>query len=152
MIVFDLACPEGHPSEGWFASSDAFSDQLARGLVTCPQCGSCDIVKAPMAPAVPVKGNARAAAGRAARPVTGDLPPEVVRAMQALADAQTKALKNSTWVGDRFAEESRAIHYGERDNAIIHGEATRDEAVALVEEGIAVSPLPFPVHRPEELN
>lgn len=152
MIVFDLACPEGHPSEGWFASSEAFSDQLARGLVTCPQCGSRDIAKAPMAPAVPIKGNARAPSGRAVRPVTGDLPPEVIRAMHALANAQTIALKNSTWVGDRFAEESRAIHYGERDQAVIHGEATRDQAVALVEEGIAVSPLPFPVRRPEDVN
>ena len=72
--------------------------------------------------------------------------------MHALAEAQAAALKDSTWVGDRFAEESRAMHYGERDHATIHGQATRDEAAALADEGIAVSPLPFPVAPPDEIN
>ena len=152
MIVFDLAGAEGHRSEGWFASSAAFSDQLARGLVRCPHCGSADMTKAPMAPSVPAKGNARAKLARATPSVTGKLPPEVAKAMHALVQAQAKALKDSTWVGSRFAEESRAMHYGERDPATIHGQATRDEAVALADEGITVSPLPFPVARPDEVN
>ena len=105
-----------------------------------------------MAPAVPVKANSRVEPAQPTRSVTGKLPPEVTRAMQALAQAQAKALEDSTWVGSRFAEESRAMHYGERDPATIHGQATRDEAVALADEGITVSPLPFPVARPDEVN
>ena len=57
MIVFDLCCPDGHRFEGWFASSDDFAGQRDRGLVECPQCGSAEVAKAPMAPAVPRKGN-----------------------------------------------------------------------------------------------
>ena len=68
--------------------------------------------------------------------------------MRALADAQAKALKSSTWVGDTFAETSRAMHYGEREHATIHGQATAEEARALVDEGIKVAPLPFPVAAP----
>lgn len=151
MIVFDLACASGHRSEGWFASSAAFEDQRGRGLVTCPQCGSAEMSKAPMAPAVPAKSNGRVDSAEK-RSVTSQLPPEIAKAMQALAAAQARALKDSTWVGDRFADESRAMHYGERDHATIHGQATADEAVALAEEGIAVLPLPFPVAPPDELN
>ena len=148
MIVYDLACAEGHRFEGWFASSTAFDEQQARSLVACPHCGSLEVDKAPMAPAVPAKGNSRSDR----QSVTGTLPPEVAKAMQALAEAQAKALKGSTWVGGRFADESRAMHYGERDHATIHGQATREEAVALADEGIAVAPLPFPVAPPDELN
>jgi len=152
MIVFDLSCAEGHRFEGWFASSDAFADQQARALVGCPHCGSVEVAKAPMAPAVPAKGNARSEAPTPKHSVADKLPPEVAKAMNALAEAQSKALQNSTWVGDKFADESRAMHYGERDHATIHGQATRAEAAALAEEGIAVSPLPFPVAPPGELN
>jgi len=152
MIVFDLACAEGHRFEGWFASSGAFANQQARGLVTCPQCNSAEVIKAPMAPAVPAKGNTRTDMAPAANAVTGKLPPEVAKAMEALAAAQAKALQDSTWVGARFAEESRAMHYGERPHSTIHGQATRDEAAALADEGIAVSPLPFPVAPPEDIQ
>ncbi|QDM39954.1 DUF1178 family protein [Altererythrobacter sp. TH136] len=149
MIVFDLACTLGHRFEGWFASSSAFADQQDRGLILCPHCGSNDVMKAPMAPSVPAKSNTRPTAQQA---MTGTIPPELVKAMKALADAQSKALKHSTWVGERFAHESRAMHYGERDQATIHGQATREEAVALADEGIAVVPLPFPVAPPDEIN
>lgn len=148
MIVFDLACAHGHRFEGWFASSAAFAEQQARSLVACPHCGTPEVEKAPMAPAVPAKGNSKAER----QSVTGMLPPEVAKAMRALAEAQARALKGSTWVGERFADESRAMHYGERDHATIHGQATHEEAVALADEGIAVSPLPFPVAPPDELN
>ncbi len=151
MIVFDLTCADGHRFEGWFGSSASFADQQARGLVTCPQCNSAEIEKAPMAPAVPAKGNAQTDPA-AAQSVTSKLPPELAQAVQALAKAQANALKNSTWVGDRFADESRAMHYGERDHATIHGQATREQALALAEEGITVSPLPFPVAPPDEVN
>lgn len=152
MIVFDLACDQGHRFEGWFSSSAAFADQQDRALVACPHCRSTAIEKAPMAPAVPAKGNTRQPERAAKRSVAGKLPGEVVQAMKALAAAQARALKDSTWVGDKFADQSRAMHYGERDQAVIHGQATRDEAVALIEEGIAVAPLPFPVAPPDELN
>ena len=105
-----------------------------------------------MAPSVPAKGNARANEAPAANAMTGKLPPEVAMAMEALAAAQAKALQDSTWVGRRFAEESRAMHYGERPHSTIHGQATRDEAAALAEEGIAVTPLPFPVAPPDEIQ
>lgn len=150
MIVFDLACAAGHRFEGWFASSDAFADHVARNLVGCPQCGDTAVVKAPMAPAVPGKGTSRASAKEQA--ATNIIPPEIAKAMRALAHAQANALKSSTWVGDTFAETCRAMHYGEREHAVIHGRATADEARALVDEGVKVAPLPFPVAAPDEIN
>ena len=80
------------------------------------------------------------------------MPPEVAEALGKLAQAQAKALESSTWVGDKFAEQSRAMHYGERDAATIHGRASLREAKELSEEGIAVAPLPFPVASPGDLN
>ncbi len=80
------------------------------------------------------------------------MPPEAVKMMQALAKMQAKALSRSRWVGERFAEQSRAMHYGERDAEPIHGQATLAEAEALVEEGIEVAALPFPVAPPGEAN
>ncbi|MFA9201200.1 MAG: DUF1178 family protein [Cypionkella sp.] len=150
MIVFDLACRDGHRFEGWFASSEKFAEQQTRGLVDCPHCGSRDVAKAPMAPAVPAKGNALAEPPR--RPAPNPLPPQVAAAMHALAAAQAKALKDSTWVGDAFAERSRAMHYGEQEHSLIHGRATREEAAELAEEGIPVAPLLIPVAAPDELN
>lgn len=156
MIVFDLSCADGHRFEGWFASSADYEDQRGRGLLACPSCGSASVSKAPMAPAVPAKGNSRQEVlppESAARPVANTpIPAEMHKALAALAKAQAAALKNSTWVGDTFAEESRKMHYGERDEAPIHGQATIAQAKALIEEGVPVAPLPFPVAPPEKLN
>lgn len=164
MIVFDLECRTGgHRFEGWFGSSADFAGQQARGLVTCPHCGAGDVVKAPMAPAVPRKGNqiVPATPAKAQSPVSGEpevptmrgtLPPEAARMMQALARMQAEALKDSRWVGGTFAEQSRAMHYGEREAETIHGQATLAEAKELLKEGIAVAPLPFPVAPPGEAN
>jgi hypothetical protein len=116
-----------------------------------------------MAPAVPRKGNQAQAAAPAVLPAPaaapetmpiarGALPPEAAGMMRALAEMQAAALKNSRWVGGKFAEESRAIHYGEREAQAIHGEATLEEAKALLEEGIEVSPLPFPVVPADKAN
>jgi hypothetical protein len=80
------------------------------------------------------------------------LPPEAVKMMHALHAIQTEALKQSRWVGEKFAEQSRAMHYGERDVEAIHGHATIEEAKALYDEGIEVAPLPFPVAPPGEAN
>lgn len=155
MIVFDLECrTAGHRFEGWFGSSDDFSRQQERGLVVCPHCGAYDVVKAPMAPAVARKGNQKAeVAAATARPVqNAAMAPEAARLMEALAQMQSEALKDSRWVGESFAEESRAMHYGERKHETIHGQATLAEAKALHDEGIAVAPLPFPVVPPEKAN
>ncbi|QIQ86025.1 DUF1178 family protein [Erythrobacter sp.] len=160
MIVYDLHCEAGHRFEGWFGSSSDFDAQRNRGLVTCPECGSGTVAKAPMAPAVAPKGNSAALetapapmrAGDAQSVANREMPAEVQKALKALADAQKKALEKSTWVGENFAEESRAMYYGERDEAPIHGSASIEEAKALIKEGVPVAPLPFPVAPPEELN
>ncbi len=155
MIVYDLACTHGHRFEGWFGSSADYEYQHARGLLACPACGVSEVSKAPMAPAVPAKGNQRqeVLAPEPARPMANmPMPPQVQQALAALAKAQAEALKNSTWVGGKFAEESRAMHYGEREEAPIHGQATLAEAKALIEEGVPVAPLPFPVAPPDKLN
>lgn len=153
MIVFDLVCaPLGHRFEGWFASSDDFAAQQDRGLVSCPQCDSTQVSKAPMAPALTRKGNQRAEAPAGPAVMSGPVPQELQQVMARLATMQAEALKASTWVGADFAEQSREMHYGEREVETIHGQATLDDAKALLEEGIAVMPLPFPVAPPDELN
>ena len=154
MIVFDLSCDAGHRFEGWFGSSEDYAGQQRRGLVSCPRCGSADVDKAPMAPAVARKGNRQAEAPPQSKQAMtrGPMPPPVAEALQKLAEAQAKALRESKWVGDGFAEQSRALHYGERDAETIHGQATPEEAIELFEEGIPVSPLPFPVAPPDDLN
>ena len=80
------------------------------------------------------------------------LPPEAVALFQAIAEAQAEALKSSRWVGDSFADQARAMHYGEREHEAIHGQATPEEARELLEEGVSVAPLLFPVVPPEQAN
>lgn len=154
MIIFDLKCaPAGHVFEAWFGSSGDYEAQQARGLVTCPICGAGDVAKAPMAPAVPAKGMAGAAAVAQDGPDLFSSDAETVKQMLgALAAVQRKLVQGSEWVGDRFASEARAIHVGEADARSIHGRATRGEAESLAEDGIAVAPLPFPVAPPGEEN
>ena len=167
MIVFDLECSGGaHRFEGWFKSSDDFTSQQARGLIACPHCGSADVAKAPMAPRLSRKGNQTVSASPAATPsapaksapekpqaiASPRLPPEAVAAMHALAAIQAEAIKTSRWVGDKFADQSRAMHYGDADHATIHGQATREEARDLLDEGIMVAPLLIPIAPPDEIN
>ncbi len=155
MIVYDLSCDQGHRFEGWFGSFADYAAQRERGLVTCPQCDSTLVTKAPMAPAVPAKGNrvsAPAKSGQEKQVSNAPMPPEVLKAFRALAEAQGKALKDSTWVGDRFADKARSMHYGEVAETPIHGKATRGQAEELAAEGIAVAPILFPVAPPEEMN
>jgi hypothetical protein len=159
MIVFDLECRDGrHRFEGWFNSSDDFASQQERGLVNCPQCGSPDVAKAMMAPNLARKGNQRESGLPAPRPEQrpmskgAPLPPEAVRMMRQLAAMQAEALKQSRWAGDNFAEEARAMHYGEREVENIHGQTTLAEAKELLDEGIEVAPLPFPIAPPGEAN
>ena len=142
MIVFDLKCGAGHVFEAWFGSGADWDAQRAAGQVACPLCGDDNVDKAVMAPAVPAKANRKAE-------VT---PATVKAAIAAIAAEQAKALKNSTWVGDQFATRARAIHAGEETHRIIHGQATLEDAKALVDEGVPVTPLPLPVTPPEKLN
>jgi hypothetical protein len=143
--VFDLKCEGGgHVFEAWFASSDDYESQRARGLVSCPLCGDERIEKAVMAPRVGAKGNQSAAA---------PADPEAMKAMlAAMAAAQKEMLEKSNYVGERFADEARAIHLGEAAARSIYGKATRAETESLIEDGIEVSPLPFPVVEPGEEN
>ncbi|HEX8379796.1 MAG TPA: DUF1178 family protein [Allosphingosinicella sp.] len=147
MIIFDLKCePDGHVFEAWFASSAAFEEQQGRGLVACPLCGSGRISKAPMAPAVAAKGNS---GGGLARSASSS---EAKALLAAAAALQKKLLAGSESLGDRFAAEARAIHLGEADARPIHGEATLAEAESLIDEGVPIAPLPFPVVPPGEEN
>lgn len=159
MIVFDLECrAAGHRFEGWFRSGDDFASQQARGLVSCPQCGSSDVIKAPMAPAVPRKGNqiesrpAQPAAQPQQAMQAPALPSEAAQVIRAIAEMQAEVIKRSRWVGGNFAEESRAMHYGEREAEPIYGEASLEDAKALAEEGIEVAPVLFPVAPPDKTN
>jgi hypothetical protein len=141
VIIFDLRCaPGGHVFEAWFASSSAFEEQQGRGLVACPLCGSAEIAKAPMAPAVPVKGN------------RAPSPERVKDMLAAAATAQKRLLDASEAVGERFADEARAIHLGEAEARAIHGRATPAEAESLIDEGVPIAPLPFPVAEPGTEN
>ena len=144
MIVFDLKCGAGHVFEAWFGTSGDYEDQSQRGLIACPLCGDKEVGKAVMAPAVATKGNQK--------PAEAADPQAMKRMLAALAAAQKEMLERSSWVGERFADEARAIHLGEADARAIHGKATRAEAEQLAEEGIPVSPLPFPVVEPGEEN
>lgn len=170
MIVFDLECHDGgHKFEGWFGSSDDFASQQDRGLVACPHCGSSQVGKALMAPRIARKGNqlpdlARPQRGQRTSPPSdapvpanapvssAPLPPQAMALMHRLATMQAEALKSSHYVGASFAEDARAMHYGEREPETIHGQATAEQAIELLEEGIAVAPLPFPVVPPEQAN
>lgn len=145
MIVFDLKCEAGgHVFEAWFGSSEDYESQRARGLVACPLCGDERIGKAVMAPRVSAKGN-QAPSAR--------VDPEAMKAvLAAMAAAQKDMLSKSNYVGNRFADEARAIHLGEATARSIYGKATFAETESLIEEGIEVAPLPFPVVEPGEEN
>ena len=133
MIVFDLQCGDGCGTfEAWFRSSADFDEQRDAGLVQCPICQSASVDKAPMAPRVPRKGG----------------PSPIAK----LAAIQAEMLKNSQWVGNAFTETARAMHSGEIEPAVVHGNATIEQAKSLVEEGVPVAPLPLPVTPPDQVN
>lgn len=142
MKVLNLQCTQGHGFEGWFGSEDDFQDQLGRGLVSCPLCGDASVAKLPSAPRL----NFGAAAPEA-RPAAAKQ--EVVAAPDAALQAAwmkmvRHVMANTEDVGERFAEEARKIHYGESGERGIRGQASPEETEALLDEGIAVLPLPVP--------
>ncbi len=133
MIVFDLQCLDGGETfEAWFRSNADYDEQRLGGLVQCPVCQSSNITKAPMAPSLPRKG-------------TGN-------PLARLAEFQAELIKDSRWVGDKFAETARAIHSGEAEAEQVHGSATLEQAKSLIEDGVPVSPLPLPVVPPTQVN
>ncbi|MGN7999747.1 DUF1178 family protein [Sphingomonas sp. 22176] len=145
MIVFDLKCTSAHVFEIWFKSSSAYEAQRVQGLIVCPLCGDSNVTKAVMAPAVAAKGNQVAEKP----PVS---PEAFQAALAAIAQIQAKQLETSEWVGKAFTEKARAMHLGEAPEAPIHGQATLEEAKALVEEGVSVAPLLVPIVPPEARN
>ncbi|AEG05344.1 DUF1178 family protein [Sinorhizobium meliloti] len=135
MIHYNLACDKGHAFEGWFSSSDDFDRQVARRLVTCPSCGSDSVSKQLMAPAV---STARKKEARREL-VMDQAQKETVAKLKELVKS---IRENAEDVGERFPDEARKIHYGEADQRGLIGKATAEEAIALIEEGIEIAPLP----------
>jgi hypothetical protein len=138
MKVLNLQCAHGHGFEGWFGSEDEFQDQLGRGLVECPLCGDVQVAKMPSAPRL----NLGAAETTSAKQQVMNAPDAKMQA--AWLQMVKHVLANTEDVGDKFAEEARKIHYGESDDRNIRGQASREETESLLEEGIAVLPLPVP--------
>ena len=138
MIHYDLICDKGHAFDGWFRNSAAYDEQAGRGLVTCTQCGSAKVEKQLMAPGIPVKSNRKSDQKMVAAPAD----PRLAELMTMMREMRRHVEENAEYVGDRFAEEARKIHYEESDARGIYGNTSPDEAKALIEEGIAVHPLP----------
>lgn len=141
MIQYSLHCSKGHNYDAWFKNAAAFDEQQARGIVTCAVCGDGAVEKAPMAPAVARTDHDRVALSSAQ--------PDAAQLRALLRAYRQKVVSEADYVGDRFAEEARKIHFEEVEARGIYGEATRDDVVALVEDGIDFVPLP---DLPEEHN
>lgn len=148
MIRYSLTCDKEHEFDGWFGSSAEFDKQAKRGLVECPVCGSIKVHKALMTPGVPAKSNRKNDA-QAVKALHAPADPKLQAMMQMVRELREQVEANADYVGDRFAEEARRIHYGEEDPRGIYGEATLKEAAELHEEGIDVLPLP---KLPDEAN
>nr|WP_315845871.1 DUF1178 family protein [uncultured Achromobacter sp.] len=139
--VFDLQCEHSHIFEGWFGSHDDYDAQQARGLVTCPVCGSASITKRLSAPRLNVSHLHAPAQAPAVPAGTSDA--EKMAALQAVVMKQVRALlRNTENVGPRFAEEARRIHEGDADERPIRGTATPEEREALADDGIEVMAVP----------
>lgn len=167
MIKYSLVCDKGHEFESWFPNSDAFDTQAKRGFVECPQCRSTKVTKAIMAPriarsdrgrrSVDISAQDASAKDSGPRPANVPAPPQqvallderqqAVRAM--IHELRRKIVENSTDVGTSFPDQARKMHEGEIPQRSIYGQATLEEAEALVEEGVPVMPVPI---LPEERN
>jgi hypothetical protein len=160
MIRYALNCDQRHEFESWFQSSAAYDKQAKRALVTCPVCGSAKVEKAMMAPRLansdiaeprPSLTPANPAPPLQPAPMP-PIPPKNPVAMispperelrQKLKELRDHVTRNASYVGPRFPEEARKIHYGETKHRSIYGEASADEARKLHEEGIEFHPLPI---------
>jgi len=156
MIRYALHCEHGHDFESWFQNSAAYDRQVKRGLVGCPVCASAKVDKAIMAPRL-----ARADAVEPAPLAPPASPPAPAKAPVAmmspperefrkkLKELREHITKSADYVGPRFPEEARKIHYGETEHRSIYGEASPEEAKELRDEGIEFHPLPI---LPDEFN
>ncbi len=141
MIVYQLACPNGHFFEGWFASAEACERQAAGGLLECPSCSSVKIRKLPSAPHVHTSGETASASADAQ-----------AERRQAIAALRKYILANTENVGSKFAEIARRIHYKEEEERGIRGQVTREEAAELEEEGVPAYGVPADVLPSEEVH
>ena len=137
MIRYSLKCEAGHGFDSWFKGAEAFSTLVSAGQVVCPVCGSAQVEKELMAPAV------RPARKAEALPAKPDLAAPASDLEEKIAALRRQIEENSEYVGMNFAAEARAIHAGDAPERTIHGEARPDEARAMIEDGLPVAPLPF---------
>jgi hypothetical protein len=154
MIRYTLRCERDHAFESWFQSSSAYETQEKRGLVSCPVCGSAKVERAIMAPQIVTRKRRDSAPPApvpaaattevtAATPTSTPLMMAQERELRAkLKELRDHIVKNADNVGERFPNEARKMHYGDIEHRPIYGEASPDEARALIDEGVEVSPLP----------
>ena len=143
MIRYNLVCVAGHDFESWFRDAGAFDKASAAHAVACPECGTTDVVKALMAPSVATARKREAAAMKVAAP-----DPRQAAIREMVRQVRQHVRENADYVGDKFAEEARRIHYQETEARGIYGEATPDEARSLAEDGVEFMPVPiFPDDR-----
>lgn len=147
MKVLDLQCGHQHGFEGWFASEDDFASQLQRGLVSCPLCGDARIEKKLSAPRLNLRTSRHDVAPEAppaeASPATSVTPGASLQALQAqMLSTLRRLVAESEDVGERFADQARAMHHGEVERRNIRGRTTPQQAIELLEEGVDVLPLP----------
>jgi hypothetical protein len=148
MIRYALRCNKGHEFESWFQSSAAFDSQRKRKLVTCPTCNSAVVDKTIMAPRLGKRGNSTKPAtqpptAEVASPETVPLISAQERELRAkLKELRDHIISKADNVGESFPTEARKMHYGDIEHRPIYGEASLDEARALIDEGIEVAPLP----------
>ena len=134
MISYSLICDRSHKFDAWFKSAEAYDQQAERGIVTCPICNSVRVEKALMAPALS-RMNSDKLSLSSGHPQQAEIR-EMLRVMR------KKVTSEADYVGDKFAEEARKIHFKEVDARGIYGEATKEEVAALVEDGVDFMPLP----------
>ena len=139
MIAYSLVCKDGHEFEGWFSNSEAYTAQAKAGDLVCPVCGDDSVTKGIMAPAV--RSSITKAKGRAT-PTASETAAEQHKLRQFVAGFRKYVEENADYVGPKFPEEARKIHYGETEVRHIYGESTVREAQELIEEGIEIAPLP----------
>ena len=118
-----------HEFEAWFSSSKTYDTQRKKKLVECPVCGSTDVKKQIMAPMV--------------RSSDRVVPAEVAAAKVA-AEIRQHISSTHDYVGEKFADEARAMYYGETEHRPVWGEVTPEVAKDLIDEGVPAMPLPKP--------
>ena len=133
MIVYELVCAREHRFEGWFASAEDYARQRESTMIRCPVCDDGTIERRPSANVQIGRSPAPAAERTDTAVVGGDA--ETLRQLRRL-------IERTDNVGPAFAEEARKIHYDEVPKRAIRGQATREDADALRDEGIDFMSLP----------